>query len=212
MDFFAGGFRAATLRAGARLAVVLRPAALRAGARLADAFLVVAFLVATFFAVAFLTVLVGAGTGARPFTTSLKTLPGANRTPFAAATFTGSPVRGFRPSRAFRWLGLKAPNPVIATFLPAFTSLITAWITAFTAASPSAAGNAHAVADLVDQVGLVHRISQPFLRSLEAMACVVGLGQLKNHTPRVTFVTTSVSLLGIVGGDTCFPASDQRTE
>ena len=114
--------RAGVLRAGARLAVVFLAAAFRTAVFFAAVFLVAVFLADAFFVVA----LTGVGTGARPFTTFLKVMPGVNRTLLEAATFTDSPVWGLRPLRAFRWVGLKAPNPVIATLRPAFTSLITA--------------------------------------------------------------------------------------
>jgi hypothetical protein len=42
----------------------------------------------------------------------------ANRTPFDAGIGTAAPVRGFRPRRGARSMGLNVPKPIIVTFRP----------------------------------------------------------------------------------------------
>jgi hypothetical protein len=80
------------------LAAALAALAARAGA----AFLAAALLLAAFLALS----------------ASLKPAAGLKRMPFEAAIFTGAPVRGLRPVRALRCVGLKLPKPYRVTFCP----------------------------------------------------------------------------------------------
>ncbi len=139
-------FRAADLRAGAfflvvrfavRLAVDFRAAVLRAGAFLVvrfragaffTAFLAVALRADVFLAGALRTALLAAAfftaidTPSLGFNADLNAEPVANRTPFDAGIGTAAPVRGLRPTRGPRVVGLNAPNPITVTFRPDRTS------------------------------------------------------------------------------------------
>ena len=57
-----------------------------------------------------------------PDTTALNSAPGRNFGSLVALIFTVSPVRGFRPRRAFRACCSKTPKPLIATFSPLITA------------------------------------------------------------------------------------------
>ena len=120
-------FRAAVLRAGAFLAVRFRPAVLRAGAFF-TAFLAVALRADVFLAGALRTALLAAAfftaidTPSLGFNADLNAEPVANRTPFDAGIGTTAPVRGLRPTRGPRAVGLNAPNPITVTFCPDRTS------------------------------------------------------------------------------------------
>ena len=136
------GLLAAVLRAGAFLAVRFA-AVLRAGAFRAGAFftaLLAAVFFAAFFAVVFLAAVFLAGAFraeaflAAAFFTAMDTPslgvnadlnvePVANRTPFDAGMRTAAPVRGFRPRRAARAVGVNVPNPTTVTFRPDRTSV-----------------------------------------------------------------------------------------
>ncbi len=111
VDFLAD-FLAVDLRAGAlfvvRLAVDFRAAVLRAGAFLAERF-----------RTAFLTAIASSSLG---FNADLNAEPVANRTPFDAGIGTTAPVRGLRPTRGPRSIGLNEPNPTTVTFRPDRTS------------------------------------------------------------------------------------------
>jgi len=110
---FAAVFLAAVLRAGAfltvRLAVVFLAAVFLAGA------LRTAFLAADFFT--------AMDTPSLGFNADLNVEPVANRTPFDAGIGTTAPVRGFRPTRGARSVGVNVPNPTTVTLRPARTSV-----------------------------------------------------------------------------------------
>jgi hypothetical protein len=72
---------------------------------------------------------------ARLFNAVLKAEEGVNFTPFDAAILTGTPVRGLRPVRAARAVGVNVPNPKIDTLLPPLVSDFTALMKASTALS-----------------------------------------------------------------------------
>jgi len=92
-----------------------------------------------FFAGAFDTF--SAGGAALPFRMSLSIPLAAKRTPRVAEMLTGAPVRGLRPMRAPRCVGLKLPNPATTTRRPDRTSFETTWTIAFTASSASRFAN-----------------------------------------------------------------------
>jgi hypothetical protein len=106
-----------------------------------------AFVVADLFAVLLAEPFAGDGAGlgtgstALPFRTSLSIALAAKRTPCDAETLTGAPVRGFRPMRAPRCVGLKLPKPATTTRRPDRTSLETTWTSAFIAFSASRFAN-----------------------------------------------------------------------
>ena len=50
--------------------------------------------------------------------------PVANRTPLDAGIGTTAPVRGFRPTREARRVGVNVPNPTTVTFRPDRTSVM----------------------------------------------------------------------------------------
>ncbi len=110
----------------ARFAVVLF-ADLRAGARLAVRF-AADFRAAVFLAGLFRVDLLAAAfftaidTPSLGFNADLNADPVANRTPFDAGIGTAVPVRGFRPTRGPRALGVNDPNPTTVTFRPDRTS------------------------------------------------------------------------------------------
>jgi hypothetical protein len=83
----------------------------------------------------------GAGSAALPLSTSLSIALAAKRTPRDAEMLTGAPVRGFRPRRAPRCVGLKLPKPATTTRRPDRTSFETTWTSAFTAPSASRFAN-----------------------------------------------------------------------
>jgi hypothetical protein len=92
-----------------------------------------------FFAGAFDTF--NAGGAALPFRMSLSIPLAAKRTPCVAEMLTGAPVRGLRPIRAPRCVGLKLPKPATTTRRPDRTSFETTWTNAFTASSASRFAN-----------------------------------------------------------------------
>ncbi|HLN42553.1 MAG TPA: hypothetical protein VK215_08860 [Acidimicrobiales bacterium] len=100
-----------------------------------------------FFAVFFVAFFAGgegalsSGGDALPFRTSLNVPLAAKRTPRDAETLTGAPVRGLRPMRAPRCVGLKLPKPATTTRRPDRTSFETTWTSAFTASSASRFAN-----------------------------------------------------------------------
>src|SRR5680860_623128 len=67
------------------------------------------------------------------FTADLKPAPAVNFTPFDAAIWTGSPVRGLRPIRALRSVRDQATKPGSVTLSPLATALWTVSINASTA-------------------------------------------------------------------------------
>jgi hypothetical protein len=82
-----------------------------------------------------------AGGATFPFRMSLSIPLAAKRTPRDAEMLTGAPVRGLRPMRAPRCVGLKLPNPATTTRRPDRTSFETTWTSAFTASSASRFAN-----------------------------------------------------------------------
>jgi hypothetical protein len=145
VDFVAGAFLAAVDLGAAVLAGALRVVARGAAAR-------AAVLTAGFAAaLAAEPVLIGVTVaGARPAAirtsdtsargsffgfavTSLKKVLGLKRGTDVLRIFTLSPVRGLRPTRAFRATFSKEPNPLIATFSPLATARVMVSTTASTA-------------------------------------------------------------------------------
>ena len=104
-------------------------------------------LVVAFFAVALDDFFAGpvdtfsAGGAALPLRTSLSIPLAAKRTPRDAEMLTGAPVRGLRPLRAPRCVGLKLPKPATTTRRPERTSFETTWTSALTASSASRFAN-----------------------------------------------------------------------
>jgi hypothetical protein len=82
-----------------------------------------------------------AGGATFPFRMSLSIPLAAKRTPRDAEMLTGAPVRGLRPMRAPRCVGLKLPKPATTTRRPDRTSFETTWTSAFTASSASRFAN-----------------------------------------------------------------------
>ncbi|HEY5024289.1 MAG TPA: hypothetical protein VII76_04870 [Acidimicrobiales bacterium] len=82
-----------------------------------------------------------AGGAALPLRMSLSIPLAAKRTPRDAEMLTGAPVRGLRPMRAPRCVGLKLPNPAITTRRPDRASFETTWTSALTASSASRFAN-----------------------------------------------------------------------
>ena len=72
------------------------------------------------------------------FTADLKAAPAENFTPFDAAIWTGSPVRGLRPVRAARDDREKEPKPGSVTLSSFATAACTESMSAFNARSASA--------------------------------------------------------------------------
>jgi len=105
------------------------------------------FFAATFFTAVFDDFFAGgedsfsAGGAAFPFRMSLSIPLAAKRTPRDAEMLTGAPVRGLRPMRAPRCVGLKLPKPATTTRRPDRTSFETTWTTALTASSASRFAN-----------------------------------------------------------------------
>ncbi len=137
--FLAGDFRtvrlavffAAVFLAGARFVVrfaaVFLAAVFLAGARFVVRFAAV-FLAAVFLAGAFRTAFLpaafftGMDTPSLGFNADLNVEPVANRTPFDAGIGTTAPVRGFRPTRGARAVGVNVPKPTTVTLRPDRTS------------------------------------------------------------------------------------------
>jgi hypothetical protein len=101
--------------AGTRFLVVRFAADLRAAVFLAG-LLRVDLLAAAFFT--------AIDTPSLGFNADLNVEPVANRTAFDAGIGTTAPVRGFRPRRGPRALGMNDPNPTTVTFRPDWTSVM----------------------------------------------------------------------------------------
>ena len=139
--FFATVFFTATALAGAFLATTFLTAtfltatflttAFLTGAFFATVFLTAAFLAGAFFTAAFLTapptaprLTAGpsAGSFCAPETIALNCAPGRNAGTEVGLTFTVSPVRGFRATRAARRRRSNTPKPVMVTLSPFWTA------------------------------------------------------------------------------------------
>jgi hypothetical protein len=144
-DFLAADFFTVRRFAGFRAAVFLAATRRLAGLR-AVVFLATDFRAVRFFAGGTVTTFLLGWLEQDPlsversylFTADLKAAPAENFTPFDAAIWTGSPVRGLRPVRAARDDCEKEPKPGSVTLSPDATAPCTASMTAFNARSASA--------------------------------------------------------------------------
>ena len=86
------------------------------------------------------------------FTADLKAAPAENFTPFDAAIWTGSPVRGLRPVRAARDERENEPKPGSVTLSSLATAPCTESMNAFSARSASALLSPAPLRDAVDEL------------------------------------------------------------
>ena len=125
------------------------------------------------------------------FTADLKAAPAENFTPFDAAIWTGSPVRGLRPVRAARDERENEPKPGSVTLSSFATAPCTASMSAFNARSASALLSPAPSAMLSTSSDLFTLASEMCACSKEVERIYVGTSSISTSRGRTKFTSTN---------------------